>query len=133
MRKTILVDDLDGESTPAETMPFQIGLQKWEIDLTDANREALQATLTALAGFVSHARTVTEPAVKPRTRKSRAKSAQAPRERPRQVRLTAEQTTAIRAWAAENGHTAAERGPLPASVVNAYNEAQAATPAAPAA
>lgn len=127
-RKEIVVDDLDGTSTPAETVPFQVGTQKWEIDLTEANKEALIAALTALAPFTSAARPVTPPAAKPRVRKSRAKTQ--PRERPRQVRLSPKETAAIRAWAAETGQEVSERGPLPAAVVNAYNAAHATPPVA---
>lgn len=118
--KTILVDDLDGSSSPAETVPFSVGPQKWEIDLTAANQETLRGLLTQLEPFVTAARPVTPPAAaKPRNR-NRSKPAA---RRPRQVRMSAEQTAAIRAWATENGHTVNERGPVGAAVINAYRAA----------
>jgi hypothetical protein len=110
-QRTITVDDIDGTG-PAEEVPFSVGTDRWLIDLTGQNKDAL---LGALAPFISKARRAPA-AAKPRVR----------RDRPRQVRLSTEQTTAIRTWAAENGQTVAERGPLGADVVNAYNEAHPA-------
>jgi hypothetical protein len=109
-QRTITVDDIDGTS-PAEEVPFSVGTDKWLIDLTGQNKDAL---LGALAPFIAKARRAPTPSKGHRSGRAR------------QVRLSAEETTRIRTWAAEQGQPVAERGPLPADVVNAYNEAHPA-------
>jgi len=103
-----LVDDIDGtvlEPGEGQTVLFSLEGIGYEIDLTDANADALRA---ALAPYVSAARAVTGA----RGRRSAGKPAGGRRDLP-----------AVRAWARDNGHTVSDRGRVPASVLDAYDAA----------
>ena len=112
MRRTIvtLVDDLDG-SEAAETVTFGIDGDSFEIDLSQANADALRSTLE---GWVTQARCA---GAEPRTHTAPTRSTTV-------LPAVGESRNAlIRAWAAETGHHAPARGRIPQSVVTAYNDA----------
>jgi hypothetical protein len=112
-----LVDDLDGTvSDDISTITFGLDGVDYEIDLTEDNARRLRA---AVADFVATAR---------RTGGRVKRGVSAPKStRPAANR---EHTKAVREWARDNGYELADRGRIPANVVTAYEQAQAA-PAKP--
>ena len=100
----VLVDDLD-ESEATETVAFSLDGQGYEIDLNDKNAAALRE---ALAGYVGHARKVSNT----RARKARTTTASGPSARE------------LRDWARSNGFEVSDRGRVPAEVRDAFEAAQ---------
>lgn len=108
-QKTVveLIDDLDGE--PADgTVEFALDGKAFEIDLSDVNAKRLRESL---AEFVAAARKAgsTAPA-----RARRAERATADRD----------ENQAIREWARSQGLAVADRGRIPADVIEAYRKAE---------
>lgn len=110
--QVLLLDDLDG-SEAAQTVRFGLDGASYEIDLSDANADALRE---ALAVYVANARKVGRGAVAP----ARPATGRAGRGT---ARVDREQTQAIREWARKNGHTVSDRGRIPSSVIDAYHAA----------
>jgi hypothetical protein len=107
MVKTTVVtitDDIDG-SEGAETVVFGFGGQSYEIDLGKKNLEKFKK---GLQPFIDSGRKVS----------SRQGTARAPRNR-----TSRKDSSAIRAWAAEQGLPVSERGRIPATVVAQYEAA----------
>ncbi|TDV56145.1 histone-like nucleoid-structuring protein Lsr2 [Actinophytocola oryzae] len=107
-----LVDDLDGsQTTDISTVTFGLDGVTYEIDLSEANASNLRESVQ---DFVTHARRTggrlrTGAGVKP-------------------VGATTashEQAQAIREWARRNGHEVSNRGRIPASLIEAFETAQA--------
>jgi Lsr2 len=112
-----LVDDLDGGAA-AESVAFGIDGRFYEIDLNEAHAARLREVF---APFVSSARRASggspaSPRVKTATRAGRSRG----------------ETAAIREWAIAHGHEVANRGRIPAQVVEAYESRDSAPSAAPA-
>lgn len=106
MAKTTVVtitDDIDG-SAGAETVRFGYDGQTFEIDLSSKNREKF---LKGLQPFIDSSRRVA------RTGTSR----------PARGRTSRKDSSAIRAWAAEQGLAVSERGRIPAAVLSKYEAA----------
>lgn len=104
--QVLLVDDLDGGKAD-ETIAFALDGTAYEIDLSKKNASALR---NALGDYVGHAR----------------KAGRAPRgggRRGGKAPIDRDQAGAIRAWARKSGHDVSDRGRIPASIVDAYNEA----------
>jgi hypothetical protein len=115
-----LVDDLDGTvSNEISTVTFGLDGVEYEIDLTDDNASNLRE---GLADFVASAR---------RTggRVKRGLGATPTVVRGESAR-SKEQTQAIRDWAKHNDYDIADRGRIPAAVIEAFEAAHAA-PAKP--
>ena len=99
MAQTVVtVDDIDG-TFGAKTIPFSVGKDSWEIDLTEENEQRLR---DALAPFITKARK------QPRTRSAQRTSSGSSNNRE------------IRAWAQEQGIAVPARGRIPQTVVDAY-------------
>jgi hypothetical protein len=98
---TVLTDDLDGGDAD-RTVEFGIDGVTYTIDLSEKNIGKLR---TALDPYLSAA--VRAPRRGPAPSVVRASSR--------------EQNQAIREWATKNGWDISERGRIPASVVEAYN------------
>jgi hypothetical protein len=98
----VLEDDLDG-GPAQETVRFGIGGAAYEIDL---NKNA-RAFRRQLAPFIEHAR----------------KAGRGPRSRAARTAPGRERSTAIRAWAKEQGIPVSGRGRIPASVIEQYDAA----------
>jgi hypothetical protein len=107
--ETLLVDDLDG-SKAAETVSFALEGRQYEIDLSADNAARLR---DHLAGFIAAAR---RGARSKRTRPDTTKATARPTASDR------EQAAAIRDWARQNGHEVSDRGRIPHSVLDAYNQ-----------
>jgi hypothetical protein len=116
-QKTIvqLIDDLDGKELKlgqGETVTFGIDGVDYELDVSNRNAKKLR---DALAGYVSAARKVGGS----RSRGARTSSGGGAGTAKRDP----EQTRAIREWAQRSGHQVSDRGRIPASVVDAYEQA----------
>lgn len=106
MAKTMVVtvtDDIDG-SDGAETVSFGFDGESYEIDLGDKNRGKLEKILHP---FIEHGRRVARQGA---TRPSRG-------------RASRQDSSAIRAWAAEQGLAISGRGRISAEVVAKYEAA----------
>jgi hypothetical protein len=104
-----LVDDIDG-SEAADTVSFAIDGREYELDLSEKNAAKLR---DALSPFVASARRGGG------KRKTTSGGGPKRSQRPAEGRET---TAAIREWARQHGHTVADRGRIPASVLEAYEK-----------
>lgn len=95
----VLVDDIDG-SDAVETVSFGLDGTGYEIDLNDKNAAALR---DALAGYIGHARKVSN------TRGRRTKST-----------TSGPSARELRDWARSNGYEVSDRGRVPADVRDAF-------------
>jgi hypothetical protein len=100
------VDDIDGGKAD-RTVAFAFDGASYEIDLSKKNAAAFER---ALKPYLGAAR---------RARRTRSRSTNR-----RQRRGTGRDLAAIRDWARANGHSVADRGRIPASVIDAYTAAQ---------
>jgi len=110
-----LVDDLDGGAA-AESVAFGIDGRFYEIDLNEAHAARLREVF---APFISSARRASgsspaSPRAKAATRAGRSRG----------------ETAAIREWAIAHGHEVANRGRIPAQVLEAC-ESRGSAPSAP--
>jgi hypothetical protein len=107
------VDDLDGTEGDVKTVHFGLHNKRYEIDLKPEHVKALEENL---ADFIAAARQDT----------GKDKSPNKPgRKAPGEgtVRANRDEVRKIREWAAENGHTISERGRIPKTVMEAYQQA----------
>ncbi|MDR6692215.1 endonuclease I [Microbacterium sp. 1154] len=108
---THLVDDLDGsvlEDGQGKQITFSVEGRAYEIDLSDRNADKFYS---AIAPFVDAARSVSRG-------NSSARRPRAAARRSNDVDLGA-----VREWARANGHTVSDRGRVPATILDAYAEA----------
>lgn len=99
-----LVDDLDGGPAD-ETVSFSLDGTAYEIDLSATNAAELR---DAFARYVGHARRVGGRSTGRGTARRRGGD---------------NRTAEIREWARANGHKVNERGRIPASIIEAYEQA----------
>lgn len=104
--QVLLVDDLDGGQAD-ETVTFGLDGVSYEIDLTTDNAKALRESLSR---FIDNAR-----------RSAGARGVQRGKARGR-ANGAAGNTAEIREWAKANGHKVSERGRIPQSVVEAFEQ-----------
>jgi hypothetical protein len=115
---TRLRDDIDG-SVADRTVSFTWDGAQYDIDLSKKNAAELEA---ALAPYVAAGRRTGGRAVSARGRKPSAKpSKAATRTRKTASNRIATDLSAVRAWAAANGHAVAARGRISASVLDAFH------------
>lgn len=107
--QVILTDDLDG-SEADESVSFALDGVSYEIDLSEANAEALREALSA---YVDAARRV---GGRSSRRSGTAKA------RPASERAD---LSDLRAWARENGYQVSDRGRVSSEVRSAYEAAHA--------
>lgn len=100
--QVLLVDDLDGGEAD-ETVSFALDGATYEIDLSSANAKKLRDSLQS---FVEHARKA---------------GAGSRRRRPRGA-SSRERSADIRAWAKARGIKVNERGRIPQTVVERYEQ-----------
>jgi hypothetical protein len=105
--QTLFIDDLDGSEAQG-TVRFALDGAEYEIDLNEGHSKELRESL---AKYVGHARKVGGTA-------RRAPRGAAAR------RAAAIDTTAVRAWAKEQGIDIKERGRVPGDIVEKYRAAQ---------
>lgn len=99
-----LVDDLNG-SAASESVNFSLDGKNYEIDLSDANAQALRESLEK---YIEAGRRVSG---------TKAKSTSAPRS-------GKNDTPAIREWAQKNGYNVSSRGRIHGDIIDAYYAAQ---------
>jgi hypothetical protein len=109
-RKVVLVDDLDG-SWATETVEFALDGNTYEIDLSSTNASKLRDTLASYTTAARKSRT---------THRSTRATASARPTSPR-FAVRRNQPHAIREWARAQGMQVADRGRIPAAVINAYS------------
>jgi hypothetical protein len=102
--QVVLIDDIDGGEAK-ETVTFGLDGATYEIDLSDRNAAQLR---DALAHWVGNARRVSGRSSRPTGRRGGGSSS------------SSTDTTAVRAWAKENGYKVSERGRIAAEVQQAY-------------
>lgn len=113
-----LVDDIDGtDSGNVSTIEFSLDGVVYHIDLNEQNAGSLRDTF---ADYVAAARRTGG-----RAKRQVGKPAAA--ETGPRTTMDREQAKAIRDWARKNGFEVADRGRIPASVVEAYNAPQIKT------
>jgi hypothetical protein len=98
-----LEDDLVG-GLAEETLRFGIDGSEYEIDLNKKNAKAFRQQL---APFIEHAR----------------KAGRRQRRRPVRTSSSRERSGGIRAWAKDQGIKVSERGRIPASIIEQYENA----------
>jgi Lsr2 len=119
---TVFIDDVTGEELEdGETVTFGVDGVEYEIDLSQENAEQLRE---ALAPYVEHGRRVGGRS----TRAGRSDRQSSRRSRqsdssPRKGEGAPRDTRAIREWARSEGYEVSERGRIPASVIEAYDNA----------
>jgi hypothetical protein len=109
---TKLIDDLDGgEAT--DTLIFGLDGRTYEIDLSDPNADALRSFL--------------EPYIKAGRKTAGGPGRKPGQSAPRAVSkgTSGPDTSAVRAWARENGYEVSDRGRVPAPIREAYEKANA--------
>ncbi len=102
--QVVLIDDLDGGEA-AGTVSFGLDGATYEIDLSEQNAAQLRE---ALAPWVGNARRVSGRPTRSGGRRGGGSSS------------SSTDTTAIRAWAKENGFKVSERGRISQEVQEAY-------------
>lgn len=111
--KTVLVDDLDGGDAQHSVM-FSVDDAFYEIDLSEANAERLKECLEP---FISAGRRVM------------VRKTVTPKAKGRRVTATvseatsAEMNRAIRDWARRQGHEISDRGRIPETIMEEFNQA----------
>jgi hypothetical protein len=108
-----IIDDIDG-SSGAEQVEFAFEGRSYEIDLSPGNADRLRE---ALAPYLSAARRTGT------ARRPAAPAAPAPRNGTPRNGTDRERNQAIREWAGQNGFKIAERGRIPANVIEAFDQA----------
>ena len=111
-----LVDDIDGTPITGDnggTLTFGLDGTMYEIDLTKKNAQQFR---DAVGPYVANARRVGGSRSRLAGPTGRSTGGPATKRDP-------EQTRAIKTWAKANGHKVAERGRIPASVIDAYEAA----------
>ncbi len=105
------VDDIDG--SPAErTFSFAVDGVSYEIDLSTQNITEFKS---AIGGFIESARKIKGSSQR-RTRSTGTGGAQ----------QSPEQTRAMREWARQHGHNISNRGRIPTSIRQAFDQAHPA-------
>jgi hypothetical protein len=106
------IDDIDG-SEAERTFTFAVDGTHYEIDLSSENIKEFNE---AIAGFVESARKVKTSGGGHRAHKTSASGSGRSRE----------QTQAVRVWARQQGHSINDRGRIPASIQQAFDQAHQA-------
>lgn len=111
---TEFIDDIDGSSAE-RTFTFAVDGTNYEIDLSTENIADFKS---AIGGFIESARKVkaSRSSDGRRTGSAGAKGG----------RQSREQTGAVREWARQHGHNISNRGRIPASIQQAFDQAHAA-------
>jgi hypothetical protein len=109
--QVLLVDDLDGgEAT--ETVSFALDGSAYEIDLSQRNAEELR---DAFAKYVGAARKAGRSGASAGGRSSSGRSRGS-------TAMDRDQAAAIRSWARKQGLKVSDRGRIPASIIEQYNQ-----------
>jgi hypothetical protein len=107
--QVLLVDDLDGGEA-SETVSFALDGNNYEIDLSGKNATEMR---DAFAKYVGSARKAGRSTGSSGGRSSRRSSSTA---------MDRDQAAAIRSWAKKQGLKVSDRGRIPATIIEQYNQ-----------
>lgn len=110
--QVLLVDDLDGGEA-SETVSFALDGGSYEIDLSQKNAGQLR---DAFAKYVGAARKAG------RSGGAAARSSGSSRGRGGSASMDRDQAAAIRSWAKKQGLKVSDRGRIPATIIEQYNQ-----------
>lgn len=113
--KTVLIDDLDGTEA-ADSVVFSVNDVYYEIDLSEANARRLKECLEPFMN--AGRRVMISKSVSPRARLRKQQLPAA-----MDGATTAEMNRAIRDWAKRQGMQISDRGRIPETVVEEFNQA----------
>ena len=108
--QVLLVDDLDGGEA-SETVSFALDGNNYEIDLSGKNATELR---DAFSKYVGSARKAGRSTSSSGARSSRRSSGSTAMDR--------DQAAAIRSWAKKKGLKVSDRGRIPATIIEQYNQ-----------
>jgi hypothetical protein len=109
--QVLLVDDLDGGEA-AETVSFALDGSSYEIDLSRKNAEEMRDSLAKYVGAARKAG---------RTSTTSSRSSGGGR-RGGSTAMDRDQAAAIRSWAKKQGLKVSDRGRIPATIIEQYNQ-----------
>ena len=115
--QVLLVDDLDGGEA-SETVSFSLDGSSYEIDLSRKNAEQLR---DAFAKYVAAARKPGRSSGSGSGGSARGSSGRG-RSGGSSTAMDRDQAAAIRAWAKKQGLKVSDRGRIPASIIEQYNQ-----------
>lgn len=111
--QVLLVDDLDGGEA-SETVSFALDGSSYEIDLSGKNAEELR---DAFAKYVGAARKAGRA-----TTASSSRSGGGTRRSGGSAAMDRDQASAIRSWAKKQGLKVSDRGRIPATIIEQFNQ-----------
>ena len=111
--QVLLVDDLDGGEA-SETVSFALDGSSYEIDLSGKNAEELR---DAFAKYVGAARKAGRT-----SSSSPSRSSGGGRRGGSSTAMDRDQAAAIRSWAKKQGLKVSDRGRIPATIIEQYNQ-----------
>jgi hypothetical protein len=109
--QVLLVDDLDGGEA-SETVSFALDGNNYEIDLSGKNAVELRDALAKYVGSARKAGRSTSSAGRSSSRRSSGGS----------TSMDRDQAAAIRSWAKGKGLKVSDRGRIPATIIEQYNQ-----------
>jgi nucleoid-associated protein Lsr2 len=110
--QVLLVDDLDGGEA-SETVSFAIDGNNYEIDLSGKNADELRDAFAKYVGSARKAgRSTSSSSGRSSSRRSSAGS----------TSMDRDQAAAIRSWAKGKGLKVSDRGRIPATIIEQYNQ-----------
>ena len=115
--QVLLVDDLDGGEA-SETVSFSLDGSSYEIDLSEKNAEQLR---DSFAKYVAAARKPGRSSGSGSGGSARGSSGRG-RSGGSSTAMDRDQAAAIRAWAKKQGLKVSDRGRIPASIIEQYNQ-----------
>jgi Lsr2 len=110
--QVLLVDDLDGGEA-SETVSFAVDGNNYEIDLSGKNATELR---DAFAKYVGAARKAGRSGSSSGSRSSSRRSSGS------STSMDRDQAAAIRSWAKKQGLKVSDRGRIPATIIEQYNQ-----------
>jgi Lsr2 len=108
--QVLLVDDLDGGEA-SETVSFAVDGNNYEIDLSGKNATELR---DAFAKYVGAARKL--------GRSTSSSGGRSARRSGTSTAMDRDQAAAIRSWAKKQGLKVSDRGRIPATIIEQYNQ-----------
>ena len=111
--QVLLVDDLDGGEA-SETVSFAIDGTSYEIDLSARNAEQLRDAVAKYVGAARRAGRSSGGSAGRSSSSGRSRGGSAPMDR--------DQAAAIRSWAKKQGLKVSDRGRIPATIIEQYNQ-----------
>lgn len=109
--QVLLVDDLDGGEA-SETVSFALDGSNYEIDLSGKNAEELRDAFAKYVGSARKSGRATSSSSRSSSRRSGGGT----------TSMDRDQAAAIRSWAKGKGLQVSDRGRIPATIIEQYNQ-----------